>query len=94
MNVLPGESISIYLGGAATSSCVAVRMFHGRVAGVTDKAVKITPDNAAHCLWVPKKALVVEPNGFDSYKLAKWFKLNGFAQWFFEYYGRVSGISA
>ena len=67
-----GQLISIRLSGARGYSFVAVCMFHATVTEVTEKAVKLTGDNGQF-VWLPKKALV-EIEGTESHKLAKWFK--------------------
>ncbi len=95
---VPGQDISIAVGGAASHSAVVSEMVHGRVESVTEKVVKIIGDDGRSC-WFPKAALV-EPEktipglSYDWFKLARWFQPNQDQQRWIERHTRVSGISA
>ncbi|NPV54664.1 MAG: hypothetical protein HPY71_14310 [Firmicutes bacterium] len=84
-----GQEISINLGGAVGYSAAGVTFIHATVANETEKAIQLKAGN--HTIWLPKTALVPKAHYF---KLAKWFKPDGYQNWFFEKYQTVNVISA
>ena len=101
------QEISISLGGAVTQTAVFSEMIHCRIEQITDKAIQIRAYNmetknmelSKYTVWIPKKALV-KPQPIPGigqpewYKLAKWFKPEGFTEWFLTKYANVGGQSA
>lgn len=74
MNFTENTLVSIVMGGAVTYNAAVSSMVHAVVIGQTDKAVNLKLDNGA-TIWLPKAALTAAG---ESFKLAKWFKPNGY----------------
>lgn len=91
------SQISIYLGGATCPTAVGVEFAHVENIAETEKAVQVRADDGATC-WLPKKALLADKSTLDhlpahlrehyeahpSYKLARWFKPDGYTCRFLE----------
>jgi hypothetical protein len=101
------QDISISLGGVVAMNAVFSRVIHCRIEQVTDKAVQLRAYDvetrnvqlSKHTVWIPKKAFVkpepIPGIGELSYlKLAKWFRPEGFTEWFLTRYADVSGQTA
>lgn len=92
------SQISIYLGGATCPTAVGIEFAHLTNIAETEKAVQLRADDGSTC-WLPKKALLVDKPAFPellpadqlaylaanpSYKLARWFKPDGYTCRFLE----------
>ena len=86
------NDISIFLGGCVSETAVFSNMLHCQIEQETEKAIQLKAGK--HTCWIPKKALTKTKNDSSYYKLAKWFKVEGFTAWFMDHYSNISGISA
>lgn len=76
-----GDYVGIYLGGATAHCAVAVSHVFGEVTAETEKAVEITAKRGK--CWLPRRALIAPttpPEMGGSYRLARWFKADGWCR--------------
>jgi hypothetical protein len=101
------QDISIFISGAIAETAVFSRMIHCRIEQITDKAIQLRAydmetknmELSKHSAWIPKKAITQAKNSatnenYDWYKLAKWFKPEGFTEWFLTRYANAGGQTA
>jgi hypothetical protein len=101
------QEISIHIGGVLAPTAVFTRMIHCRIESITDKAIQLRAYNmetkemelSKQLCWIPKKALI-KPQPIPGigeahyFKLAKWFKPEGFTEWFLTRYANIGGSTA
>lgn len=88
------QEISINIGGAATNTAVVTRVAHLYIASESRKALCLTAENIAGCIWLPKKALVPVSGDPNLFKLASWFKPSSWQRSFMSRAAATSGTSA